>query len=137
MRRAWRHDAACCRSWTASSSIGRPSCQPSPPTSRARSRAGWFVGRTQELARLHQLLGRAVGGEPLVSPGIDKGVLAGFAGGSFWSRFGRMNVKEQGATVASTLASAHSTKPRARASAVPPLKIHLAAMTGSSRRSKT
>jgi predicted ATPase len=28
---------------------------------------GWFVGRTQELARLHQLLGRAVGGEPLVA----------------------------------------------------------------------
>jgi DNA-binding CsgD family transcriptional regulator/tetratricopeptide (TPR) repeat protein len=29
--------------------------------------AGWFVDRTQELARLHQLLGRAVGGEPLVA----------------------------------------------------------------------
>jgi AAA ATPase domain len=142
MPSAWRHNAAaCCRSWTASSSISRPSCQPSPPTSRARSRtacwaapggschprppihrrpsatgdptgdhpdrhrypalswvfrsrsrglqiappcsaaaarhtradmadqvtAGWFVGRTQELARLRQLLGCAVGGEPLVA----------------------------------------------------------------------
>jgi predicted ATPase len=29
--------------------------------------AGWFVGRTQELARLRELLARATAGEPLVA----------------------------------------------------------------------
>ena len=39
-----------------------------------------------------------------------------------------------GATVPATQAQAHPTRPRAKASAVPPLKAHLAAMMGSSRR---
>ena len=29
--------------------------------------AGWFVGRTQELARLRELLARAIDGQPLVA----------------------------------------------------------------------
>jgi predicted ATPase len=37
------------------------------PTWPPRSRPGRFVGRTQELARLHQLLTRAIDGQPLVA----------------------------------------------------------------------